>query len=215
MKRRLLPVLLVAVLLLSGCSSFLHREYSVVEPHSSSYYEDTKPGVLRAENDQDVINDLLVLIGQQAKAGEIWLYSTETGVNAEKVAAEACREVQQEPPLCAYAEEYLTYTIDTTPRNYDVITVTIGYRRTEAQINAMVHTTSVSALYDLLSASASGGASELVVEIAYFEEAQKADVYRIVAQVQQEKQANVQQPWEVHFYPASSNSEIVEILLKK
>ena len=215
MKRRLLPVLLVVVLLLSGCGSFLHREYSVVEPHSSSYYEDTKPGVLRAENDQDVINDLLVLIGQQAKAGEIWLYSTQTGVNAEEVAAKACREVQQETPLGAYAVEYLTYTIDTTPRNYDVITVTIGYRRTEAQINAMVHTTSVSALYDLLSASASGGASELVVEIAYFEEAQKADVYRIVAQVQQEKQANVQQPWEVHFYPASSNSEIVEILLKK
>ena len=215
MKRKLLPVLLVMVLMLSGCGSFLHREYSVVEPHSSSYYEDTKPGVLRAENDQDVINDLLVLIGQQAKAGEIWLYSAEVGVSAEEVAAAACREVQQETPLGAYAVEYLTYTIDTTPRNYDVITVTIGYRRSEAQINAMVHTTSVSALYDLLSASAGGGASELVVEIAYFEESQKAEVYRIVAQVQQERQTNVQHPWEVYFYPASSNSEIVEIILKK
>ena len=215
MKRRLLPVLLVMVLMLSGCGSFLRREYSVVEPHSSSYYEDTKPGVLRAENDQDVINDLLVLIGQQAKAGEIWLYSTEVGVSAEEVAAAACREVQQETPLGAYAVEYLTYTIDTTPRNYDVITVTIGYRRSEAQVNAMVHTTSVSALYDLLSASVGGGASELVVKIAYFEESQKAEVHRIVAQVQQEKQANVQHPWEVYFYPASSNSEIVEIILKK
>ena len=215
MKRRILPVLLIVVLLLSGCGSFLHREYSVVEPHSSSYYEDTKRGVLRAESYQDVVNDLLVLIGQQEKAGEIWLYNVETGMSAEELVAAACREVQQETPLGAYAVEYLTYTIDTSPRSYDAITMTIGYRRSEEQINGMVHTTNISALYDLLSAATGNGAAELVVEIAYFEEAQKEEVYRIVAQVQQEKQTNVQQPWEVYLYPTSSNSEIVEILLKK
>ena len=79
----------------------------------------------------------------------------------------------------------------------------------------MVHTTSVSALYDLLSAAAGGNAAELVVELSYFEEEQKEEVYRIVSQVQHEKQMNVQQPWEVYFYPEGGNAEIVEILLKK
>lgn len=215
MKKRLLPVLLAMVLLLSGCGSFLHREYSVVEPHSSSYYEDTSRGVLRAENEQDVVNDLLLLVGQQEKEGEIWLYRTAEDLDTDAVAEAACREVQQETPLGAYAVEYLTYTIDTTPRNYDAIRVTIGYRRTAEQMNAMVHTTGISALYDLLRAASGGGAAELTVELSYFEEAQKEEVCRIVAQVQQEQQANLQQPWEVCFYPADGNAGIVEILLKK
>ncbi|MBE6971541.1 MAG: hypothetical protein E7446_05415 [Ruminococcaceae bacterium] len=215
MKRKLLPMLLAMVLLLSGCGSFLHREYSVVEPHSSSYYEDTNRGVLRAENYQDVINDLLVLIGKQEKEGVIWLYGEAEGLNTDEIAEAACHEVQSETPLGSYAVEYLTYTIDATPRHYDAITVTIGYRRTPEQMNAMVHTTSVSALYDLLSAAAGGNAAELVVELSYFEENQKEEVYRIVSQVQHEKQMNVQQPWEVYFYPEGGNAEIVEILLKK
>ena len=215
MKQKLLPVLLVMVLLLSGCGSFLNREYSVVEPHSSSYYEDTQRGVLRAENDQDVVNDLLVLIGQQKKEGKIWLYGGTESLSAEQIIASACREVQRETPLGAYAVEYLTYTIDTTPRQYDAISVTIGYRRTEEQLNAMVHATSISALYDLLCAAADSGAAELAVELSYFEEVQKEDVRRIVAQVQQEKQANAQQPWEIYFYPEGGNTGIVEILLKK
>lgn len=215
MKRKVLPVLLAMVFLLSGCGSFLHREYSVVEPHSSSYYEDTKRGVLRAENYQDVINDLLVLIGQQEKKGEIWLYSSAEELKVDEVVEAACREVQRETPLGAYAVEYLTYTIDTAPRHYDAITVTIGYRRTEAQLNAIVHTTSISALYDLLSAAVGSDAAELVVELSYFEEAQKEEVYRIVSKVQEEKVLGVQQPWEIHFYPENGNAEIVEILLKK
>ena len=32
-------VLAAAALLLSGCGSFLYREYSVVTPHASTYYE--------------------------------------------------------------------------------------------------------------------------------------------------------------------------------
>ena len=215
MKQKLLPMLLVMVLLLSGCGSFLNREYSVVEPHSSSYYEDTKRGVLRAENDQDVINDLLVLISQQEKEGEIWLYGGTDMLSADQIVAAACREVQQETPLGAYAVEYLTYTIDTTPRQYDAISVTIGYRRTEEQLDAMVHATSIAALYDLLHAALDSDVAELAVELSYFEEAQKEDVRRIVAQVQQEKQANAQQPWEICFYPEGGNTGIVEIILEK
>ena len=58
--------------------------------------------------------------------------------------------MQKETPLGAYAVEYLTYTVDETPRNYDAIQLTVGYRRTAAQVAGIVHITSTSALGDLL-----------------------------------------------------------------
>ena len=49
MKKALLAALLAALmLLLTGCGSILEREYSVVQPHSSTYYESEDRSVLRA-----------------------------------------------------------------------------------------------------------------------------------------------------------------------
>ena len=215
MKLKIPAMLLMLVLLLSGCSSFLYREYSVVEPHSSTYYESEDRNVLRAENYQDVVNDLLLLVSEQVASGVIWLYDSAEEQDAAAVAEQACREVQRETPLGAYAVDYLTYTIDSTPRNYEAISFTIGYRRTQAQMDAIVHTTSISALYDLLSAAAGGDAAELTVQLSYFEEQQRQEVLGIVAQVQQQQQLPAQTPWEVYFYPEGGNVEIVEIILKK
>lgn len=40
MKKALLAALLAALMLVcTGCASFLERDYSVVQPHSSTYYE--------------------------------------------------------------------------------------------------------------------------------------------------------------------------------
>ncbi len=44
---------------LTGCGSLLNRDYSVTEPHSSSYYESEDRSVLRAESYQDLVNALL------------------------------------------------------------------------------------------------------------------------------------------------------------
>ena len=118
------------MLLLTGCGSLLNRDYSVTEPHSSSYYESEDRSVLRAESYQDLVNALLVLISGGAKEGTIWLYPDDSGLPAPQAAERACLEVQKETPLGAYAVEYLTYTVDETPRNYDAIQLTVGYRRT-------------------------------------------------------------------------------------
>ena len=65
--------------------------------------------------------------------------------------------------------EYLTYTVDETPRNYDAIQLTVGYRRTAAQVAGIVHITSTSALGDLLREAARNHAAELVVQVGYFD----------------------------------------------
>jgi outer membrane lipopolysaccharide assembly protein LptE/RlpB len=212
MKRKIISALLAAmVLLLSGCGSFLHREYSVVEPHSSDYYENED--VLRAESYQDVVNDLLILVGEQKKEGTIWLYLKDTTTDVAELAERACREVQRETPLGAYAVDYLTYTIDRTPRNYVAVALTIGYRRSAAQMDAIVHTTSISALPDLLTAAAGNEASELTVQVSYFDD-QEQEVRAMVADVQRSFAA-AEDPWQVNFYPEGSNAGIVEIILKK
>ncbi|MBE6918336.1 MAG: hypothetical protein E7469_01450 [Ruminococcaceae bacterium] len=212
MKKIILSALLAAAVLLSGCSSFLYREYSVVEPHSSDYYENED--VLRAESYQDVVNGLLILVGQQAKEGTVWLYPDNADTDVAALAEQACREVQQETPLGAYAVDYLTYTIDSTPRNYVEIDLTIGYRRTAEQMDAIVHTTSISALADLLTAAADRGVSELTVQLSYFDN-QQQEVRSIVSAVQANQAGASRDPWQVNFYPEGGDVGIVEIILKK
>ena len=166
MKKTLLAALLAALMLVcTGCASFLERDYSVVQPHSSTYYESEDRSVLRAESYQDLVNDLMLLLTGGAREGTIWLYAGTEPLDASAAAERACKEVQQETPLGAYAVKYLTYTIDDSARNYTAIHLTIGYRRTQEQIASMVYTTSVSALGELLTAAARRGSGELVVQV--------------------------------------------------
>ena len=213
MKRRImaLALALAMALPLSGCG-LLERGYGRVEPHSSSYYESGAANVLRAENNQDLVNDLLVLIGDYAAEGTIWLYPGEEALKAEQAIEDACQEVQRETPMGSYAVEYMTYTVSDDNRAYSEIKLTIAYRRTEAELKAVVHATSVSALHTLLTAAAGNDAAELVVQVGYFDD-QAQEVRDIVAQVQQEQGREPEQ-WQVNFYPNETSAGIIEILMK-
>ena len=213
MKRRIMALALAfaMALPLSGCG-LLERGYGSVEPHSSSYYESGAANVLRAENNQDLVNDLLVLIGDYAAEGTIWLYPGEEALKAEQAIEDACQEVQRETPMGSYAVEYMTYTVSDDNRAYSEIKLTIAYRRTEAELKAVVHATSVSALHTLLTAAAGNDAAELVVQVGYFDD-QAQEVRDIVTQVQQEQGREPEQ-WQVNFYPNETSAGIIEILMK-
>lgn len=75
MKLRMLPALCAVLLLLTGCASLLERTYTSVEPHSSKFWESEAAGTLRAENYQDIVNDLLLLIGQHTETATLRLYN--------------------------------------------------------------------------------------------------------------------------------------------
>ena len=213
MKRRIMALALAfaMALPLSGCG-LLERGYGSVEPHSSSYYESGAANVLRAENNQDLVNDLLVLIGDYAAEGTIWLYPGAEALEAEQAIEDACQEVQRETPMGSYAVEYMTYTVSDDNRAYSEIKLTIAYRRTEAELKAVVHATSVSALHTLLTAAAGNDAAELVVQVGYFDD-QAQEVRDIMAQVQQEQGREPEQ-WQVNFYPNETSAGIIEILMK-
>ena len=108
MKWRPMVWMLVSLCLLTGCASLLERTYSKVEPHSSRFWESEAADTLRAENYQDIVNDLLILIGQHTESASLRLYNFEDDLAAAAAMEQAAAETQQETPLGAYAVEYMT-----------------------------------------------------------------------------------------------------------
>ena len=213
MKYRIAAALAALLALtLSGCS-LLERDYSSVERHSSSYYESAEKDVLQPETYQDLVNALLVLVDEHAAEGTIWLSSGSEALDPQQAIEEACQEVQRETPMGAYAVEYITYTVSQDSRPYSEIKLSLGYRRTEAQVKGIVHATSISALHTLLTAAAENDAAELVVQVGYFRD-QAQEVRDIVAQVEQEQRGESSALWQVEFYPNESSAGIIEILMK-
>ena len=90
---RKICVLLLALCLLTGCSALLERTYSTAEPHSSKFWESEAAGTLRAENHQDVVNDLLLLIGQHTESATLRLYNFESDISVADTLEGATTEI--------------------------------------------------------------------------------------------------------------------------
>lgn len=203
---------LAALCLLTGCASLLEREYSTVEPHSSTFWESEAAGTLRAESYQDVVNDVLLLIGRHTESATIRLYNFSDDMTVAETLEQATTEIQQETPMGAYAVEYITSSSH-SQRGYYEISVQISYRRTEQQVQAVVNATSIEALPSLLDAALESGKSELAVRIGYWREDE--DPTRLEAMVSQirEKHGLTESPaWTVTCYPASGPVGLIEFV---
>lgn len=203
---------LAALCLLTGCASLLEREYSTVEPHSSTFWESEAAGTLRAESYQDVVNDVLLLIGRHTESATIRLYNFSDDMTVAETLEQATTEIQQETPMGAYAVEYITSSSH-SQRGYYEISAQISYRRTEQQVQAVVNATSIEALPSLLDAALESGKSELAVRIGYWREDE--DPARLEAMVSQirEKHGLTESPaWTVTCYPASGPVGLIEFV---
>ena len=156
--------LLLAALLLTGCTPLLEREYSTTEPHSSKFWESEAAGTLRAENYQDIVNDLLILIGQHTETATLRLYNFTDDLTVADTLEKATSEIQQETAMGAYAVEYITSS-SRAQRGYYEIDVQISYRRTAEQIQAVVNATSTEALYSLPETAPERGRTELALSL--------------------------------------------------
>lgn len=209
--RRILPLLL-CLCLLTGCSSLLEREYSTVEPHSSKFWESEAAGTLRAENYQDIVNDLLILIGQHTDSATVRLYNYQDEMTVADTLEMAAAEIQQETPMGAYAVEYITSSTQ-SQRGYYEISIQIGYRRTAEQIQAVVNATSIEALYSLLDTALTEGKTELAVRIGYWGDNDRERVTAIVEQIRQDRGLADTLPWTVAYYPAEGPAGLVEFVI--
>ena len=116
MRKKFIPLSLALCLTLSGCGGnvVLERSYSVSTPHSEVYWENEGADTLRADSYQDLVNALLLLLGEHSEEGVVRIYSEE---DAAAMAEQACKEVQEETALGAYLLDYISYT-DTQERAY-------------------------------------------------------------------------------------------------
>lgn len=212
MKLHRLLCLLCACLTLTGCGALLEREYVTVEPHSSKFWESEAAGTLRAENYQDIVNDLLILIGQHTEGATVRLYNYEDDVTVADALEQATTEVQQETPMGAYAVEYITAS-SRAQRGYYEISIQISYRRTAEQIQAVVNATSMEALSSLLETALDEGRTELAVRIGYWGEDDQARVEETVAQLREERGLTETTPWTISYYPAEGPVGLIEFVM--
>ena len=208
MNRKLgeLAALGLALCLLTGCSALLERTYS------SKFWESEAAGTLRAETYQDVVNDLLLLIGQHRETATLRLYDFESDIAVADTLERATTEVQQETPLGAYAVEYITSSSH-VQRGYYEVAVRIGYRRTLEQLQAVVNATSPEALYSLLSDALDQEKTELAVRMGYWGPDGETRVGDAIAQLREERELTETVPWVVSYYPAGENPGLIEVLL--
>jgi len=213
MKKLQVLAALCACLLLAGCASLLEREYSVVEPHSSKFWESEAAGTLRAENYQDIVNDLLLLIGEHTERATIRLYNFEEDMAVGDILDRAITEIRHETPLGAYAVEFITSSYQ-SQRGYYEISVQISYRRTIEQIQTVVNATSTEALGSLLETALDNDRSELAVRIGYWRIDDHQRVRTIMEEVRQNREIGEETPWAVLYYPDEGPAGLVEFILK-
>lgn len=212
MKRIRTIVVLMLCCLLTGCSSLLEREYIVVAPHSGRFWESEAADILRAEGYQDVVNDLLLLVTQHTETATLRLYNYNDEARVAEALERAAREVQQQTPMGAYAVDYIT-SFSQAQRGYYEVTIHIGYRRTEEQLQSVVNATTSEAIYSLLDSALARGAQELAVRIGYWNEQSQRSVEEAIEQLRIDKGMAESHPWVIQYYPATEDVGLVEILM--
>lgn len=220
-KIRVLAAALGAVLLMSGCASLLEREYSVVEPHSQKYWEAGDSNVLRAEEYQELVNGILTLVAAHTTESTVRIYMPELSLmETEELLQQACREIQTETAMGAYAVEYLTYTLSESTA-YREADVRIRYRRTAEQYASAISVTSVTtveAMEELIRGALEEDREELTLRIHYFT-ADAEEIRALLETLEQEYQGEDQNEesadWSVEFYPSIGEQRIVELFLPK
>ena len=169
--------------MLTGCGDrLLERSYSSVTPHSAVYRETEDAGTLRAENYQDLVNALLILLSEHSEGGVVRIYGD--APNKAELAENACVEVQKETPIGAYLLDYITYD-GTAESGYYQLTVRFGYRRTAEEQAAIVNVTGTEALPDLLRAAIDEGRGAVAIRVGWFG-TDRAGVMALVSAVHDE-----------------------------
>ena len=167
MKKRILALLSAAVLLLTGCSAVLDREFFSVHPHNAALMDETDPAAFRADSYQEIVNALMYLVSQGSESGRLRIYLDPEQIDGFLKAA--CHEVVEEDPLGAYAVEFIRHQVTTEP-DCSEAKVVISYRRTQEQIRSIVSATGSTAIRGELKAALASFQPECTLRLGYFDQ---------------------------------------------
>ena len=208
--RALCPLCVCAFL--TGCA-LLERQYVTVEPHSGKFWESEAAGTLRAENYQDIVNDLLLLIAQHRENATLRLYHFDDDVTISDRLEQATVEIQQQTPLGSYAVAYIA-SVSQAQRGYHEIKLQIGYRRTAEELRNIVNATSPEAVYMLLRGATERNQKELAVRIGYWGPGGQAQVDEAKARLREDEGLTDFPDWpETFYYPEQGPVGLLEFRL--
>lgn len=186
MKRYIALLLAALMLILCGCSSLLHQEYSRVEPHANRYWEDSGSDIMRAESYQDLVTILMLLVEGHEESGVLRLYLTDVDYRgALNLMKRAVTEVREETAIGAYVLTALNYEVAELRNSYYQVELHPAYRRTAEDVAAIRETASSSAIYDLIIDTWEMRAGELTVRYSYLAE-EPAELLKNIRQLQLE-----------------------------
>lgn len=210
MRKTIVAGVVLAALVLGGCTPMLERSETTVQPHVQFSDEREDPSVLRAEGYQGLVSALLHLVAQGEEQGTIRLYQylSVTGSAASDV-DQACLEVTQEDPMGAYAVDYIKYDVGQTASYYQV-DVKLAYTRTKEEIAQVISVTGSSAVERELRDLVGAHPDRAVFRISYWTGEDSASSIRRAA----EDACGEDRPRDiaVTLYPDSGTQRVVEIV---
>ena len=168
MKKGIWAAALALCLALTGCAALLDRSYSVVEPYRNRYWDASGEDTLRAENYQDLVNSLLMLVQQGAEEGVIRYYAAQRSY-AE--AFEAGQEVRRETTLGAYLLESVTVSYE-SQEDSATITDRLVYREDVEDVAGLMALSDSQSLVDLLRLALREDHARLTAKFVYETELQ-------------------------------------------
>lgn len=161
-------------LALSGCATLLDRSYSVVAPYTDRFWDDRDEDAMRAENYQDLVNSLLMLIEQRAQEGVIRCYGDE---NLYRQAAAARKEVCDDTMPGSYLVDKLTFSYEGGSR-YRTLTFSISYREDAQPLDSIMSISDAQSLVDLLRLAVREGHRVMTAQFTY--DTPREDVYSAI-----------------------------------
>lgn len=211
LKKSALALCVAAALCLSGCGELLERSYSASTPHADKPTVAEDPSILRVEDYRQLISAVLYFVTQGEEQGVIQLHNYAGPVEADLAAA--CAEVATQDPLGAYCVERIEHTC-TRVVSYYQATLSIRYRRTREQVDAIVSVTGAGAIRDSLEQAMADFAPEVVLRVGYYSESEPSIAQLLRRAYLDAPGTALGQPQaQVEIYPDSGLERVVEIAL--
>lgn len=165
MKKGVLALVLCASLALTGCASMLEREYVTETTHPQLPAADDDSNAVWVENYQELVSAILYQVKQHQEEGTIRLRDYKGDVEASLT--KACQEVSHDDPLGSYAIDRIKHSYERIVMYYEA-TITIDYRRTKEQLDAVATVTGNGAIRAELRDALAGFVPEVALRVNYF-----------------------------------------------
>lgn len=134
--KRVVPCILIAALLLTGCSGLLNSSYHSVTPHEEQNSQ-TEEDNISVRNYAELCKTLISLIGE-GRSSSIITVSQYDQSKVEPDTKQAIAEVMATDPIAAYAVEHIEYELGTNG-GQQAIALSITYLHSRTEILRIRH----------------------------------------------------------------------------